>query len=60
MQNLDSLINLVIQLRLMQKLIDFKIGVGTISCEESTGISGLDFRKIKFEIEAKIGITWEI
>lgn len=52
--------NLVIQLRLMQKLIDFKIGVGTISCEESTGISGLDFRKIKFEIEAKIGITWEI
>ncbi|MCC8148958.1 hypothetical protein [Akkermansia sp.] len=42
------------------KLIDCKIGVGTISCEESTGISGLDFRKIKFEIEAKIGITREI
>lgn len=42
------------------KIIDFKIGDGTISCEGSTGISGSDFRNIKFEIGAKIGITWDI
>lgn len=42
------------------KIIDFKIGDGTISCEGLTGISGSDFRNIKFEIGAKIGITWDI